>query len=154
MRFLTQLLCLLLLAAGGGWYIRDDLVYVYRLCEKYTDRPTALHLSAYRAVIQARRLSGVAGRLSGLTWSGKHGLLFAVVNSPSRLVWLTTGGEMKGSMLLPGIRDAGAVSRAGGDTFLVGSQADSTVYTLDVNTQDRHVTVRPGRVIFPTFRKP
>ncbi|EOI1351373.1 SdiA-regulated domain-containing protein [Citrobacter amalonaticus] len=122
-------------------YIREDIRYLYRLYEKYDDIPTTLHLSAYRAEIQAKPVEGVTDNLSGLTWSDKHRLLFAVVNNPPEIVWLTQEGSRIESLALPEIADPEAVEWVGDNLFRIGSEKDSVAWLVNIDIHARSYTI-------------
>ncbi len=116
------------------YYIFDDIVYVHRLIEKYGDTPSSLNLGSYRADIEAKPLAGVKSNLSGLSWSEKHGLLFAVINNPSEVVWLTSEGDLAGGLLLSEIADPEAIVWAGEDQFWIGSEKDNIAWLVNIDT--------------------
>ncbi|KFR83222.1 hypothetical protein SEEB0202_17205, partial [Salmonella enterica subsp. enterica serovar Bareilly str. CFSAN000202] len=108
--------------------VRDDIRYVYQLILKYGDKPSALALSSYKAVIQQKPVAGVKSNLSGLTYSAEDRMLFAVINNPPELVWLTTEGQLVGRMPLQGIHDPESIAWSGGNQFQIGSEKDGAVY--------------------------
>lgn len=122
-------------------YIYKDIIYIYRLYEKYEDIPTSLNLSACRADIEGKPVEGVKNNLSGLTWSDKHKLLFAVVNNPPELIWLTKEGDRVGSMTLPEFEDTEAVEWVGKDVFYIGSEKNSTAWMVKLDLHAFSYTV-------------
>lgn len=118
-------------------YLYEEVRYVYRLYEKYGDAPTLLQLSAYRSDIQAKQIEGVKDNLSGLTWSDKHRLLFAVINNPSELIWLTPDGKRVGSVSLRELDDTEAVVWIDDNVFGIGSEKDSAAWmvSVDIHTE-------------------
>lgn len=114
-------------------YIREDILYLYRLYERYHDTPSALNLRAYVADIEGKEVKGVKDNLSGLTWSDKHRLLFSVVNKPPEVVWLTPEGERTGSLSIPDITDLEAVEWIGDNLFLVGSEKEGSAWLLNID---------------------
>lgn len=130
-----------ILVAVVGIYIREDVIDIYRLYEKYNDVPSSLKLESYHAVIQARQVDGVQNNLSGLTWSAEHNMLFAVINNPSELIWMTTEGKLVGRLNLSNISDPEAIEWAGKDKFWVGSEKDSSasLVNLDIHNNSYHV---------------
>lgn len=115
--------------------VRDDIRYVYQLILKYGDKPSALALSSYKAVIQQKTVAGVKSNLSGLTYSAEDRMLFAVINNPPELVWLTTEGQLVGRMPLQGIHDPESIAWSGGNQFQIGSEKDGAVYKTQVDIQ-------------------
>ncbi|EGC9638370.1 YjiK family protein [Salmonella enterica] len=115
--------------------VRDDIRYVYQLILKYGDKPSALALSSYKAVIQQKPVAGVESNLSGLTYSAEDRMLFAVINNPPELVWLTTEGQLVGRMPLQGIHDPESIAWSGGNQFQIGSEKDGAVYKTQVDIQ-------------------
>lgn len=115
------------------FYIRDDLSYLYRLYERYYDTPSELNLRSYVADIEAKEVKGVKDNLSGLTWSDKHRLLFAVVNNPPEVVWLTPDGERVGSLSIPEITDPEAVAWVGDDLFRIGSEKEGNAWLVNLD---------------------
>lgn len=115
--------------------VRDDIRYVYQLILKYGDKPSALALSSYKAVIQQKLVAGVKSNLSGLTYSAEDRMLFAVINNPPELVWLTTEGQLVGRMPLQGIHDPESIAWSGGNQFQIGSEKDGAVYKTQVDIQ-------------------
>lgn len=115
--------------------VRDDIRYVYQLILKYGDKPSALALSSYKAVIQQKPVAAVKSNLSGLTYSAEDRMLFAVINNPPELVWLTTEGQLVGRMPLQGIHDPESIAWSGGNQFLIGSEKDGAVYKTQVDIQ-------------------
>lgn len=103
------------------FFLQEDINNISRLLEKYKDTPSSLNLSAYSVVIQAKPVDGIKENLSGLTWSAKHGMLFAVINNPPEIVWITTEGKLTGKFSLPDIKDPEAIAWAGEDSFWIGS---------------------------------
>ena len=108
MRLLKRVIVVVLLGVIL-FMVRDDIRYVYQLILKYGDKPSALALSSYKAVIQQKPVAGVKSNLSGLTYSAEDRMLFAVINNPPELVWLTTEGQLVGRMPLQGIHDPESV---------------------------------------------
>ncbi|ECJ2541921.1 hypothetical protein FNI64_16115 [Salmonella enterica subsp. salamae] len=115
--------------------VKDDIRYVYQLILKYGDKPSALALNSYKAVIQQKPVSAVKSNLSGLTYSAEDRMLFAVINNPPELVWLTTEGQLVGRMPLQGIHDPESIAWSGGNQFLIGSEKDGAVYKTQVDIQ-------------------
>ncbi|EDX9485525.1 YjiK family protein [Salmonella enterica] len=115
--------------------VKDDIRYVYQLILKYGDKPSALALSSYKAVIQQKPVAGVKSNLSGLTYSTEDRMLFAVINNPPELVWLTTEGQLVGRMPLLGIHDPESIAWIGGNQFQIGSEKDGAVYKTQVDIQ-------------------
>ncbi|EAB6842328.1 YjiK family protein [Salmonella enterica subsp. salamae] len=115
--------------------VKDDIRYVYQLILKYGDKPSALALNSYKAVIQQKPVAAVKSNLSGLTYSAEDRMLFAVINNPPELVWLTTEGQLVGRMPLQGIHDPESIAWSGGNQFLIGSEKDGAVYKTQVDIQ-------------------
>ncbi|ECJ6092627.1 hypothetical protein GR78_07735 [Salmonella enterica] len=115
--------------------VKDDIRYVYQLILKYGDKPSALALSSYKAVIQQKPVAAVKSNLSGLTYSAEDRMLFAVINNPPELVWLTTEGQLVGRMPLQGIHDPESIAWSGGNQFQIGSEKDGAVYKIQVDIQ-------------------
>lgn len=115
--------------------VKDDIRYVYQLILKYGDKPSALALSSYKAVIQQKPVAAVKSNLSGLTYSAEDRMLFAVINNPPELVWLTTEGQLVGRMPLQGIHDPESIAWSGGKQFQIGSEKDGAVYKIQVDIQ-------------------
>ncbi|EDK0395495.1 hypothetical protein GFV82_06850 [Salmonella enterica] len=134
MRLLKRVIVVVLLGVIL-FMVRDDIRYVYQLILKYGDKPSALALSSYKAVIQQKPVAGVESNLSGLTYSAKDRMLFAVINNPPELVWLTTEGQLVGRMPLQGIHDPESIAWSGGNQFQIGSEKDGAVYKTQVDIQ-------------------
>ncbi|PEH29726.1 SdiA-regulated domain-containing protein [Salmonella enterica] len=134
MRLLKRVIVVVLLGVIL-FMVRDDIRYVYQLILKYGDKPSALALSSYKAVIQQKPVAGVESNLSGLTYSAEDRMLFAVINNPPELVWLTTEGQLVGRMPLQGIHDPEAIAWSGGNQFQIGSEKDGAVYKTQVDIQ-------------------
>ncbi|EDJ4951669.1 YjiK family protein [Salmonella enterica subsp. enterica] len=134
MRLLKRVIVVVLLGVIL-FMVRDDIRYVYQLILKYGDKPSALALSSYKAVIQQKRVAGVKSNLSGLTYSAEDRMLFAVINNPPELVWLTTEGQLIGRMPLQGIHDPESIAWSGGNQFQIGSEKDGAVYKTQVDIQ-------------------
>ncbi|ECB6368198.1 Putative inner membrane protein [Salmonella enterica] len=115
------------------FYIREDIHYLYRLYERYNDTPSPLNLRAYVADIEGKEVKGVKDNLSGLTWSDKHKLLFAVVNNPPEVVWMTPEGERTGSLLIPEITDPEAVEWMEDNLFRVGSEKEGSAWLVNID---------------------
>nr|EKW5935529.1 SdiA-regulated domain-containing protein [Citrobacter farmeri] len=115
------------------FYIREDICYLFRLYERYNDTPSLLNLRAYVADIEGKEVKGVKDNLSGLTWSDKHRLLFAVVNNPPEVVWLTPDGERTGSLPIPEITDPEAVEWMGDNLFWVGSEKEGSAWLVNID---------------------
>lgn len=115
--------------------LRDDIRYIYQLVLKYGDKPSALTLSSYKAVIQEKPVAGIQSNLSGLTYSAEDRMLFAVINNPPELVWLTTEGQLVGRMPLRGIDDPESIAWSGNNQFQIGSEKDGAVYKTQVDIQ-------------------
>lgn len=130
MRLLKRVIVVVLLGVIL-FMVRDDIRYVYQLILKYGDKPSALALSSYKAVIQQKPVAGVESNLSGLTYSAEDRMLFAVINNPPELVWLTTEGRMP----LQGIHDPESIAWSGGNQFQIGSEKDGAVYKTQVDIQ-------------------
>lgn len=134
MRLLKRVIVVVLLGVIL-FMVRDDIRYVYQLILKYGDKPSALALSSYKAVIQKKPVAGVESNLSGLTYSAEDRMLFAVINNPPELVWLTTEGQLVGRMPLQGIHDPESIAWSGGNQFQIGSEKDGAVYKTQVDIQ-------------------
>ncbi|HGB0826936.1 TPA: SdiA-regulated domain-containing protein [Salmonella enterica subsp. enterica serovar Mbandaka] len=134
MRLLKRVIVVVLLGVIL-FMVRDDIRYVYQLILKYGDKPSALALSSYKAVIQQKPVAGVKSNLSGLTYSSEDRMLFAVINNPPELVWLTTEGQLVGRMPLQGIHDPESIAWSGGNQFQIGSEKDGAVYKTQVDIQ-------------------
>lgn len=134
MRLLKRVIVVVLLGVIL-FMVRDDIRYVYQLILKYGDKPSALALSSYKAVIQQKPVAGVKSNLSGLTCSAEDRMLFAVINNPPELVWLTTEGQLVGRMPLQGIHDPESIAWSGGNQFQIGSEKDGAVYKTQVDIQ-------------------
>ncbi|EBS7978897.1 hypothetical protein CEJ13_15220 [Salmonella enterica] len=134
MRLLKRVIVVVLLGVIL-FMVRDDIRYVYQLILKYGDKPSALALSSYKAVIQQKPVAGVESNLSGLTYSAEDRMLFAVINNPPELVWLTTEGQLVGRMPLQGIHDPESIACSGGNQFQIGSEKDGAVYKTQVDIQ-------------------
>lgn len=134
MRLLKRVIVVVLLGVIL-FMVRDDIRYVYQLILKYGDKPSALALSSYKAVIQQKPVAGVESNLSGLTYSAEDRMLFAVINNPPELVWLTTEGQLIGRMPLQGIHDPESIAWSGGNQFQIGSEKDGAVYKTQVDIQ-------------------
>ncbi|EPX3704144.1 SdiA-regulated domain-containing protein [Salmonella enterica subsp. enterica serovar Rissen] len=134
MRLLKRVIVVVLLGVIL-FMVRDDIRYVYQLILKYGDKPSALALSSYKAVIQQKPVAGVKSNLSGLTDSAEDRMLFAVINNPPELVWLTTEGQLVGRMPLQGIHDPESIAWSGGNQFQIGSEKDGAVYKTQVDIQ-------------------
>lgn len=134
MRLLKRVIVVVLLGVIL-FMVRDDIRYVYQLILKYGDKPSALALSSYKAVIQQKPVAGVKSNLSGLTYSAEDKMLFAVINNPPELVWLTTEGQLVGRMPLQGIHDPESIAWSGGNQFQIGSEKDGAVYKTQVDIQ-------------------
>lgn len=134
MRLLKRVIVVVLLGVIL-FMVRDDIRYVYQLILKYGDKPSALALSSYKAVIQQKPVAGVKSNLSSLTYSAEDRMLFAVINNPPELVWLTTEGQLVGRMPLQGIHDPESIAWSGGNQFQIGSEKDGAVYKTQVDIQ-------------------
>lgn len=134
MRLLKRVIVVVLLGVIL-FMVREDIRYVYQLILKYGDKPSALALSSYKAVIQQKPVAGVESNLSGLTYSAEDRMLFAVINNPPELVWLTTEGQLVGRMPLQGIHDPESIAWSGGNQFQIGSEKDGAVYKTQVDIQ-------------------
>lgn len=134
MRLLKRVIVVVLLGVIL-FMVRDDIRYVYQLILKYGDKPSALALSSYKAVIQQKPVAGVESNLSDLTYSAEDRMLFAVINNPPELVWLTTEGQLVGRMPLQGIHDPESIAWSGGNQFQIGSEKDGAVYKTQVDIQ-------------------
>ncbi|EAB3751473.1 YjiK family protein [Salmonella enterica] len=134
MRLLKRVIVVVLLGVIL-FMVRDDIRYVYQLILKYGDKPSALALSSYKAVIQQKPVAGVKSNLSGLTYDAEDRMLFAVINNPPELVWLTTEGQLVGRMPLQGIHDPESIAWSGGNQFQIGSEKDGAVYKTQVDIQ-------------------
>lgn len=134
MRLLKRVIVVVLLGVIL-FMVRDDIRYVYQLILKYGDKPSALALSSYKAVIQQKPVAGVKSNLPGLTYSAEDRMLFAVINNPPELVWLTTEGQLVGRMPLQGIHDPESIAWSGGNQFQIGSEKDGAVYKTQVDIQ-------------------
>lgn len=135
--FMKLLKCSIIVVLFGVilFMLRDDIRYVYQLIMKYGDKPSALTLSSYKAVIQEKPVAGIKSNLSGLTYSAEERMLFAVINNPPELVWLTTEGQLVGRMALQGICDPESIAWSGGNQFLIGSEKEGAVYKTQVDIQ-------------------
>lgn len=70
-------------------------------------------LREYRATVQAQSVAGVEDDLSGLTYDPERGHLWAVTNSPPRLLALDINGQLLHSSELLGFQDTEAIAYIG-----------------------------------------
>ncbi|ECG8591766.1 hypothetical protein FNI11_18815 [Salmonella enterica subsp. salamae] len=135
MKLLKRSIIIVVLFGIILFMVREDIRYVYQLIMKYGDKPSALTLSGYKAVIQEKPVAGVKSNLSGLTYSAEERMLFAVINNPPELIWMTTEGQLVGRMSLQGIEDPESIAWSGGHQFQIGSEKRGEVYKTQVNIQ-------------------
>ena len=83
------------------------------------DRPETARLDVSRYVVdvEARKIRGVLGNASGLTFRPESRSLFLVINSPTRMVEIDLQGKIKRSIQLAGFEDTEGVAYLGRDRF-------------------------------------
>ena len=83
------------------------------------DRPETARLDVSRYVVdvEARKIRGVFGNASGLTFRPESRSLFLVINSPTRMVEIDLQGKVKRSIRLAGFEDTEGVAYLGQDRF-------------------------------------
>lgn len=131
--YLRRAIAFVVFISAVLFYIREDVRYLYRLYERYNEKPSALNLRAYVADIEKKEVKGIKDNLSGLTWSDKHRLLFAVVNNPPEVVWLTPDGERVGSLPISEITDLEAVEWVGDNLFRLGSEKEGSAWLVNID---------------------
>lgn len=85
---------------------------------------------AYRADIAGRTVAGVAGNLSGLTFSAATGTLFSVTNRPPQIVELSVEGGLLRLIPLQGFRDPEGITHVGGEVFLISDEGDQSLHRI------------------------
>lgn len=150
---IRRILTCFVLAGVTIYALRYDVKYLYCLYEKWDDRPSALSLSSYRVEIDGRPVEGVDGNLSGLTWSGYHGLLFAVISHPPELIWTDTMGRLAGRISLPLIPDPESVVWQEDNIFWIGSEKEGAVYQVAADIEVPSVEIRE-RLTIPGYSAP
>ena len=83
------------------------------------DKPDTarLDVSRYMVDVEARKIRGVFGNASGLTFRPESRSLFLVINSPTRMVEIDLQGKVKRSIRLAGFEDTEGVAYLGRDRF-------------------------------------
>ena len=80
-------------------------------------KTASLDVSRYTVDVEARKIRGVFGNASGLTFRPESRSLFLVINSPTRMVEIDLQGTVKRSIRLAGFEDTEGVAYLGQDRF-------------------------------------
>lgn len=102
---------------------------------------SSIELSRYRAVVQAKPLSGVEKNLSGLTFDTHTGTLFGIANAPSRIVQLTTEGEVLRVIPVRGGKDTEGITHLGDHNFMVVDEKKNTLWLIEITPQTEEVSL-------------
>lgn len=96
-------------------------------------------LPDYRATVEALPVQGVKKNLSGLTWNGETGTLFAVINSPAQIVELSTSGVLLRTITLIGFDDPEAVEYIGDNNFIVADERTQKIVQVFIDAGTREI---------------
>ena len=99
----------------------------------------SIELSRYRAVVQAKPLSGIEHNLSGLTFDTHTGTLFGIANAPSRIVQITTDGEVLRVIPVTGGKDTEGITHLGDNNFMVVDEKKNTLWSIEITQQTQEV---------------
>ena len=108
-------------------------------------RPCGIDLGRYVPAGPVVAVKGVSDNLSGITWSAKHQQLFAVINSPTRLLALKPDGTVARTVTLTGFHDTEAVSYIGGDRFWVLEEQRGRIIRIEVTADTTSITLDPKK---------
>ncbi|WP_167368425.1 SdiA-regulated domain-containing protein [Delftia lacustris] len=92
----------------------------------------SLWLSGYQAVVQARKIEGVSRNLSGLTYNTGSGTLYATVNTPARVIELSTDGEVLRSMPIHGVSDVEGIAYISDNLYLISDERTGRLHYIEI----------------------
>ncbi len=101
-------------------------------------------VARYQVVVEARVVDGIRDNLSGLTYSPYTGTLFAVINSPSAVVELSTHGRLLRQLPLRGVTDPEGIAHIDGDWFAIADERRNQVHWLQIEPHQQSVSVGAG----------
>lgn len=130
--------------AVWGTYFYGPAALFYVLQHKTQALPAAkgsIDLSQYRAVVQAKPVTGLQKNLSGLTFDASTGTLFGIANGPSRIVQMTTDGDVLRVVRLRGGKDTEAITHLGGSDFMVVDEKKNTLWLIQLTPQTQEVSL-------------
>lgn len=117
-------------------------------------RKKSLWLPDYRVVIEAKPIQGINNNLSGLTWNNDTKTLFAIVNSPAKVIELSTTGDLLRQIDLVNFSDPEAIEYIGDNRFIIAEERKQklvkviiTPSTTEINSQgSQQLTLGTGLI--------
>jgi uncharacterized protein YjiK len=90
-------------------------------------------LDRYQQVGDERVLTGVRNNLSGITYCSENQKLYAIINSPTQILELTTNGELLRTIDLKGFEDTEAIVHLDNDRFAVLEERRHTLLIIGID---------------------
>ena len=108
-----------------NWY------FEWRLSEK--ERNTSILLSNYKADLGPYEIGCVQRNLSGITYNADRQTLFAITNSPTVIIELTTSGKCLRQIDLKGFSDTEGIAYLGYDNYAIIEEGRDAISILSIS---------------------
>lgn len=109
----------------------------------------AIRLSGYQAAVQAKRIEGVSRNLSGLTYNTASGTLYATVNTPARVIELSTDGEVLRSMPIHGVSDVEGIAYISDELYLISDERTGVLHYIEIPEDKKMAWTQATAWYFP-----
>lgn len=129
-KYLLALLALLI----GLWLVffyLPALVY-YVLQQQKAPVSDALGLRDYKVTVEAKAVQGIRQNLSGLTFHPESKTLFGIANAPSRVVEMTTDGEVLRIIRVRGGKDTEGITHLHHDQFMIVDEKTNALWQVEI----------------------
>lgn len=129
-KYLLALLTLLI----GLWLVffyLPALVY-YVLQQQKAPVSGAFGLGDYEVTVEAKAVQGIRQNLSGLTFHPESKTLFGIANGPSRVVEMTTDGEVLRVIRVRGGKDTEGIAHLHHDEFMIVDEKTNALWQVEI----------------------
>lgn len=98
-----------------------------------------LNLNNYVVDIDKKEIVGVDQDLSGLTYNKKSGTLFAVINRPSKIIELTTSGDLIREIDVEDIYDVEGITHISDNKYFITEESSQTIFEVIIDNDTKIV---------------
>ncbi len=104
-----------------------------------TWRKKSLWLPDYQVVIEAKPIQGIHNNLSGLTWNNDTKTLFAIVNNPTKIIELSTTGDLLRQIDLINFSDPEAIEYIGNNSFIIAEERKQKLIKVVIESSSTEI---------------